>query len=78
MCIRDSNKTERLVVGEEAVDIRDLVDVTVRGRDGVIPPPAPAETMGVEALGVELKLARIPRASAPTTACLLYTSILTP
>ena len=62
------NKTERLVVGEEAVDIRDLVDVTVRGRDGVIPPPAPAETMGVEALGVELKLARIPRASAPTTA----------
>jgi hypothetical protein len=63
--------TERLVVEEDAVDIRDLVDVTVRGKDGVIPPPTDVKPIGIEALDVELRLARLPRASASTTALLI-------
>lgn len=64
-------RVERLIVGEEAVDIRDLVDVTVRGKDGVLDPPQPAATATIESLDVELRLARIPRASAATTALLI-------
>jgi hypothetical protein len=63
--------TERLVVEDDAVDIRDLVDVTVRGRDGIIPPPTDVKPIGIEALDVELRLARLPRASASTTALLI-------
>lgn len=65
------DRVERLIVGEEAVDIRDLVDVTVRGKDGVLDPPQPAQAEGIEALDVELRLARMPRASAATTALLI-------
>ena len=68
---RASGKTERLVVEEDAVDIRDLVDVTVRGKDGIIPPPVDVKPLGIESLDVELKLARLPRASASTTALLI-------
>jgi hypothetical protein len=64
-------RVERLLVGEEAVDIRDLVDVTVRGKAGVLDPPEPAPTASIETLDVELRLARIPRASAATTALLI-------
>ncbi len=64
-------KVERLLVGEEAVDIRDLVDVTVRGKDGIIPRPEAAESRPIESLDVELRLARLPRASAATTALLI-------
>ena len=64
-------RVERLIVGEESVDIRDLVDVTVRGKDGVLDPPQPAATASIETLAVELRLARIPRASAATTALLI-------
>ncbi len=64
-------KTERLVVEEDAVDIRDLVDVTVRGKDGIIPPPVDVKPLGIEHLDVELKLARLPSASASTTALLI-------
>jgi hypothetical protein len=63
--------TERLVVEEDAVDIRDLVDVAVRGKDGIIPPPEDKKVTGIEALDVELKLARLPRGSASTTALLI-------
>ncbi len=63
--------TERLVVEADVVDIRDLVDVTVRGKEGVIPPPAEIHPIGIEALAVELRLARLPRASASTTALLI-------
>lgn len=66
-----AGKTERLMVEEDAVDIRDLVDVTVRGKDGVIPPPVDVKPLGIESLDVELKLARLPRASASTTALLI-------
>lgn len=68
---RSSGITERLVVEEDAVDIRDLVDVSVRGRDGIIPPPEDREVRGIEELDVELKLARLPRGSASTTALLI-------
>jgi hypothetical protein len=64
-------RVERLHAGEEAVDIRDLVDVTVRGREGVLPPPEAARSEPIESLDVELRLARIPRASAATTALLI-------
>jgi hypothetical protein len=64
-------KVERLVVGEEAVDIRDLVDVTVRGKEGVIARPEQAQSHPIESLDVELRLARLPRASAATTALLI-------
>ncbi len=63
--------TERLVVEEDAVDIRDLVDVAVRGKDGIIPAPEDKAVTGIEALDVELKLARLPRGSASTTALLI-------
>jgi hypothetical protein len=66
-----SGMTERLAVEEDAVDIRDLVDVTVRSREGVIPPPAELRPIGIEALDVELRLARLPRAGASTTALLI-------
>lgn len=66
-----AGRTERLVVEEGAVDIKDLVDVTVRGKDGVIPPPTDVTPLGIESLDVELKLARLPRASASTTALLI-------
>ncbi len=68
---RSAGITERLVVEEGNVDISDLVDVTVRGRDGVIPPPVDRKVIGIEALDVELKLARLPRSSASTTALLI-------
>jgi hypothetical protein len=68
---RSGGITERLVVEEDAVDIRDLVDVSVRGRDGIIPPPEVREVRGIEELDVELKLARLPRGSASTTALLI-------
>lgn len=68
---RATGKTERLMVEEDAVDIRDLVDVTVRGKDGIIPPPTDVKPLGIESLDVELKLARLPRASASTTALLI-------
>jgi FtsH ternary system domain X7 len=64
-------KVERLLVGEEAVAISDIVDVTVHGRDGVIAPPAEAAAQPIDALDVELKLARVPRSSAATTALLI-------
>jgi hypothetical protein len=66
-----AGKTERLMVEEDAVDIRDLVDVTVRGKDGVIPPPVDVKPLGIEHLDVELKLARLPRSSSSTTALLI-------
>ena len=68
---RATGRTERLMVEEDAVDIRDLVDVTVRGKGGIIPPPADVKTIGIEALGVELKLARLPGTQASTTALLI-------
>jgi hypothetical protein len=68
---RGSGITERLHVEQDAVDIRDLVEVSVRGRDGVIPPPELKGTRGIEALDVELKLARLPRGGASTTALLI-------
>lgn len=64
-------KVERLHAGEEAVDIRDLVDVTVRGKEGVLAPPEAATSEPIESLDVELRLARLPRASAATTALLI-------
>ncbi|MBM4283237.1 MAG: hypothetical protein FJ137_21655 [Deltaproteobacteria bacterium] len=66
-----AGQTERLVVEDDAVDIRDLVDVAVRGKDGIIPPPVDVQPVGIEALDVELRLARLPRASAATTALLI-------
>lgn len=64
-------KVERLLAFEEEVDVRDLVDVTLRGPRGVIDPPEAAETSPVEALSVELKLARLPNAGAATQALLI-------
>ncbi|MDP2342087.1 MAG: hypothetical protein Q8O67_14110 [Deltaproteobacteria bacterium] len=68
---RATGRTERLVVEEDAVDIRDLVDVTVRGKDGIIPPPVDVKATGIESLDVELKLARLPRSQSSTTALLI-------
>ena len=68
---RSGGVTERLVVEEGEVDITDLVDVTVRGKDGIIPPPEDKAVIGIESLDVELKLARLPRGSASTTALLI-------
>jgi hypothetical protein len=65
------HKVERLLTGQEAVDIKDIVDVTVRGRDGVIAPPAQAQTRPIDTLDVELRLARVPRSASPTTALLI-------
>lgn len=64
-------KVEQLHVGDEAVDVRDLVDVTVRGREGVLAPPEVAPAQTIDALDVELRLARLPRAAAATTALLI-------
>lgn len=64
-------KVERLHAGEEAVDIRDLVDVSLRGKEGVLAPPEAATSEPIESLDVELRLARMPRASAATTALLI-------
>jgi hypothetical protein len=68
---RSAGITERLVVEEGDVDISDLVDITVRGRDGIIPAPTERDVVGIESLDVELKLARLPRGSASTTALLI-------
>jgi hypothetical protein len=68
---RGTGITERLHVEQDAVDIRDLVEVSVRGRDGVIPPPELTGVQGIETLDVELKLARLPRGGASTTALLI-------
>lgn len=65
------DKVERLLIGQESVDIKDIVDVTVHGRDGVIAPPATATALPLESLDVELRLARVPRSSAATTALLI-------
>jgi hypothetical protein len=64
-------RTERLNVEEDAVDIRDLVEVTVRGKDGVISPPQETGTLGIAVLDVELKLARLPQSGSATTALLI-------
>lgn len=64
-------RVERLHAGEEAVDIRDLVDVTVRGWEGVLPTPEPAAPAPLDSLDVELRLARVPRSSGATTALLI-------
>jgi hypothetical protein len=64
-------KVERLVAGSEEVDIRDLIDVTLRGPEGIIDPPEAADTSPVEALNVELKLARLPGAGAASQALLI-------
>jgi hypothetical protein len=65
------DKVERLHSGGEAVDIRDLVDVNIRGAQGVLAPPEQVVATPVEALAVELKLARLPRAAAATQALLI-------
>jgi hypothetical protein len=64
-------KVERLAANDEEVDIRDLIDVDLRGPKGVIAPPEAAECSPVEALSVELKLARLPNAGAATQALLI-------
>lgn len=64
-------RVERLIASGEEVDIKDLVDVTLRGPSGVIDRPEQAECSPVEALSVELKLARLPNASAATQALLI-------
>lgn len=64
-------KVERLHAFEEQVDVRDLIDVSLRGPRGVIEAPEPAEVSPVEALSVELKLARLPNAGAATQALLI-------
>jgi hypothetical protein len=64
-------KVERLLVDEDEVDIRDLVDVTIHGPRGVLAPPEQAHAQPVEALDVELKLARLPGAGAATQALLI-------
>lgn len=64
-------KVERLSVDPEEVDIRDLIDVTLRGPKGVIERPEQASCAPVEHLGVELKLARLPGAGAATQALLI-------
>lgn len=69
-------RVERLHAFEEQVDVRDLVDVNLRGPRGVIEPPEPAEVSPIEALGVELRLARLPNASAATQALLIDTNRL--
>jgi|GEM_PF-287297 len=65
------NKLERLFVEDEAVDIKDLVDVTLRGPQGVIQPPEERDTTRIEALGMELKLARLPGGGGATQALLI-------
>ncbi len=64
-------KVERLVAGLDATDIRDLVDVSLVGPEGIIPRPEHVEPQPIESLDVELKLARLPRSSAATTALLI-------
>jgi len=64
-------KVERLHAGGDAVDIKDLVDVNIRGSQGVLAPPEQVVATPVEALAVELKLARLPRAAAATQALLI-------
>jgi hypothetical protein len=64
-------RVERLLVSGEEVDIKDLVDVTLRGPQGVIERPQSAVCSPIEALGVELKLARLPGAGAATQALLI-------
>ncbi|MCP4499088.1 MAG: hypothetical protein GY822_03865 [Deltaproteobacteria bacterium] len=51
---------ERLLVDEDSVDISDLVEVTLRGPQGVIDPPEEKVATPIEALNMELKLARLP------------------
>ncbi len=70
------DKVEQLHVGDEAVDVRDLVDVTVRGREGVLAPPEVTSAQTIESLDVELRLARLPRGAAATTALLIETERL--
>jgi hypothetical protein len=64
-------KVERLHADDDAVDIRDLVDVSMHGPGGVIAAPEQAEASPIEALGVELRLARLPGASGSTQALLI-------
>lgn len=64
-------KVERLLASDEEVDIRDLVDVSLRGPRGIIDRPEAADCSPVEALSVELKLARLPNAGAATQALLI-------
>ncbi len=64
-------KVERLLVEDDDVDIKDLVDVVIHGPRGVLAPPEQADATRIEALDVELKLARLPRAGAATQALLI-------
>jgi hypothetical protein len=65
------NHTEVLTTQQDGVDIRDLVAVSVRGPQGPMAAPVPVPTIGIESLGVDLQLARLPRAGGSTMALLI-------
>jgi FtsH ternary system domain X7 len=68
-------QTETLVTpqgGKEGgINIRDLVAVEVRGPQGVLAAPVATTTTGIDGLGVDLQLARLPRAGGSTMALLI-------
>lgn len=62
---------EKLASTEGATDIRDLVDVKLRGDTDFIYIPKQATGKPIDALQVPLRLSRVPDASASTTALLI-------
>lgn len=62
---------ERIAISAHEVDIRDLIDMSIHGPEGILPPPALADGIRIEALDVELRLARMPSTSAATQALLI-------
>ncbi|MFZ9886616.1 MAG: hypothetical protein ACO3JL_03845 [Myxococcota bacterium] len=64
-------KVESLLAGDDGVSIKDLVDVHMHGPAGEIERPVSVECTPIDALHVELRLARLPDASAATQALLI-------
>ena len=65
------SRVEQLETTEEGVDIRDLVEVQLHDAAGAIGRARETSAQAIENIGVELRLARMPSASAATQALLI-------
>lgn len=65
------HRVETLIAGGEGVNIKDLVEVHMHGPAGEIERPVAVECTPLDALNVELRLARLPDANAATQALLI-------
>ena len=65
------SRVEQLQTSEEGVDIRDLMEVQLHDAAGTIAKAQESAAQPIENIGVELRLARMPSASAATQALLI-------